>query len=134
MGTKQATVTRAAAPSPDVAEWRDLLARHAVVSCALERELQAGHELGLSEYEVLERLAEAVDCPTIRAQQLAESVHLSQSALSRVIARLEKAGLVERTMCSEDRRGIYVQLTRAGAERQAQAAPTHRAVLATHLH
>jgi DNA-binding MarR family transcriptional regulator len=116
----------------DVAEWRDLLARHAAVNCALEREL-AGHDLGVSEYEVLERLAEIDEC-SARAQQLAGEVHLSQSALSRVIARLEKAGLVERTMCVEDRRGIFVKLTRAGAERHAAAKATHRQVLADHLH
>jgi DNA-binding MarR family transcriptional regulator len=117
----------------DVDEWRELLARHATVSCALERELQAGHELGVSEYEVLERLAEITDC-SARVQHLACEVHLSQSALSRVIARLEKAGLVERVMCTEDRRGIFVKLTSAGARRQSEAQPTHRAVLASHLH
>ena len=121
----------------DVAEWRNLLARHAAISCALERELQA-YELGVSEYEVLERLAEARTSEPggvckARAQQLAGEVHLSQSALSRVIARLEKAGLVERAMCPEDRRGIFVQLTPAGADRQRQAEPTHRSVLAEHL-
>ena len=117
----------------DVDEWRGLLARYSVVSCALERELQAGYELGVSEYEVLERLSEMTDC-SARVQHLAGEVHLSQSALSRVIARLEKAGLVERAMCAEDRRGIFVKLTQPGARRQAAAEPTHRAVLAAHLH
>jgi DNA-binding MarR family transcriptional regulator len=36
-------------------------------------------------------------------QELAEAVHLSQSALSRVVARLEADGLVVRTMCASDR-------------------------------
>lgn len=116
----------------DVAEWRDLLARHAAVTGALERAL-AGHDLGVSEYEVLERLAEISEC-SARAQQLAGELYLSQSALSRVIARLEKAGLVERAMCVEDRRGIFVKLTPAGAERHAAAKATHRKVLADHLH
>ena len=44
--------------SQDVLAWRELLARHADLSCALERELQAGHQLGMSEFEVLERLTE----------------------------------------------------------------------------
>ena len=38
-------------------------------------------------------------------QDLAPLVHLSQSALSRTVGRLEKDGLVNRTMCPEDRRG-----------------------------
>jgi DNA-binding MarR family transcriptional regulator len=112
----------------DVQEWRDLLARHHRVTCALERELQAGHNLGISEYEVLERLAEGVE-ESCRVQHLGGAVHLSQSALSRVIGRLEQAGLVERKMCAEDRRGVYVQLTTRGAQLQAEAQPTQRRVL-----
>ena len=60
-------------------------------------------------------------------------MHLSQSALSRLIDRLEKHGLVERCLCGEDRRGIYVTLTPAGQQRHAEAAPTHRDVLAAVL-
>jgi DNA-binding MarR family transcriptional regulator len=57
-------------------------------------------------------------------------VHLSQSALSRLIDRLVKHGLVERCLCGEDRRGIYVIMTKAGQQRHAEAAPVHREVLA----
>ncbi|MDH6136128.1 DNA-binding MarR family transcriptional regulator [Kitasatospora sp. MAA4] len=115
-----------------VCEWRDLLARHAATTCALDRELGEHHGLGMSEFEVLERLAEAVpgqDGANLRVQELAETVHLSQSALSRLIGRLEKAGLVERVMCQLDRRGIYVSLSDAGRERYEAARPLHRAVL-----
>ena len=66
-------------------------------------------------------------------QELAESVHLSQSALSRMIGRLEQHGLVERSLCDNDRRGIYVCLTDAGRRRHAEALPTQRAVLAATL-
>ena len=76
-----------------VAVWRDLLERHARLTGALERRLQEEHGLGVSEYEVLERLAGA-DKPERRMQDLADAVHLSQSALSRVVARLEADGLV----------------------------------------
>ena len=47
---------------------------------------------------------------------------------------VKKAGLVERAMCVEDRRGIFVKLTPAGAERHAAAKATHRKVLADNLH
>jgi DNA-binding MarR family transcriptional regulator len=60
---------------------------------------------------------------------LADNVHLSQSALSRVVASLEKASLVERAVCVEDRRSVWVRLTDAGAQRFAEARPAHRAVL-----
>ena len=66
-------------------------------------------------------------------QELAESVHLSQSALSRMIGRLEQHGLVGRSLCDNDRRGIYVCLTDAGRRRHAEALPTQRAVLAATL-
>ena len=34
-----------------VGEWRELLGRHAAVSCALERALEEQHQVGLSEFE-----------------------------------------------------------------------------------
>ncbi|MEV8375382.1 MarR family transcriptional regulator [Kribbella sp. NPDC056861] len=118
--------------SADVRAWRELLARHADLSCALDRELQQ-HGLGMSEYEVLERLAELPE-QSAKVQTIAKSVHLSQSALSRVIGRLETAGLVERHMCTEDRRAINVRLTDEGLSKQTEAAPTQRRVLAERLH
>ena len=112
--------------------WRELLERHARTTAALERRLQNEHGLGVSEYEVLERLA-ASDDDERRMQELAEAVHLSQSALSRVVARLEADGLVHRGMCPHDRRGIIACLTDTGRERYEAARPTHRAVLAETL-
>ena len=113
------------------AEWRELLSRHARTTVALDEALRE-HGLGMSEFEVLERLAaECGERP--RLQDLAPLVHLSQSALSRTVARLERDGLVERTMCPEDRRGVAVCLTDAGRERYAAARPTHRRVLAETL-
>jgi DNA-binding MarR family transcriptional regulator len=109
-------------------EWHELLDRHARITCALQHALEDGHGIGVSEFEVLDRLAASHDGGR-RIQELADAVHLSQSALSRVVARLEADGLVERAMCKEDRRGVYACLTDAGRERHAQARPTHRAVL-----
>jgi len=119
-------------PAEIVSAWRALAARHAAVSAALERELGERHGLGVSELEVLERLAEN-DEHKFRVQELAESVHLSQSALSRMIGRLEQHGLVQRSMCDVDRRGIDVCLTEAGRLRHAEALPTQRAVLTATL-
>lgn len=111
-----------------VDEWRALLDRHAKISCALEKELQAGHGLGLSEFEVLDRLVE-VDEGSARMSDLTGAIHLSQSALSRAVARLEQDGLVHRGMCSDDRRAIFVCITDDGRRVHAAARPTHRAVL-----
>jgi DNA-binding MarR family transcriptional regulator len=114
-----------------VTEWREILAVHARTACEIDREL---HPYGLcaSDFEVLDVLAggEAEDggC-SFRVQELADRVHLSQSALSRLVARLEKDGLVDRGICSEDRRGVRVGITGTGRERYEQARPGHRAVL-----
>ncbi len=62
-------------------------------------------------------------------QNLVGRVHLSQSALSRLIARLERDGLVERSVCAEDRRGVYVALTGKGRELHARVLPLQRAAL-----
>jgi DNA-binding MarR family transcriptional regulator len=111
--------------------WRDLLTRHARTTVALDEAL-GEFGLGMSEFEVLDRLAcECGERP--RMQDLAPLLHLSQSALSRTVGRLEKDGLVERSMCPEDRRGISVCLTADGRSRWEEALPTHRRVLAEQL-
>ncbi|WP_028476052.1 MarR family winged helix-turn-helix transcriptional regulator [Nocardia sp. CNY236] len=119
---------RSAEPGRLVGEWRALLDRHAVVSSALEKALQEQHQIGLSEFETLDRLMDA-DCDDYRMSELAADIHLSQSALSRAVARLERDGLVRRIMCPEDRRAITVCATDRGREVHAQAQPTHRAIL-----
>jgi DNA-binding MarR family transcriptional regulator len=60
-------------------------------------------------------------------------MYLSQSALSRTVARLEGSGLVERALCEADRRGIFVTVTDAGLQRHDQARATHLAILTEHL-
>jgi DNA-binding MarR family transcriptional regulator len=130
-----ATAPPSSAELPDeavVSTWRAIAASHAAANVALEREL-ARLGLGVSEFEVLDRLSESRE-HKFRAQELADAVHLSQSALSRLIDRLVKNGLVERCSCGEDRRGIYVLLTEAGLRRHAEAAPVHREVLARVIH
>lgn len=111
-----------------VEEWRRLLDRHAKVSCALEKQLQGEHGIGLSEFEILDRLVDAGQ-GDYRMSDLTADIYLSQSALSRAVARLEADGLVHRNMCNDDRRAIFVCLTEAGRQLHAAARPTHREVL-----
>jgi DNA-binding MarR family transcriptional regulator len=110
-----------------VQEWHELLARYSAVFTALECRLQERHGIGANEFEALERLATCdFKC---RSADLTGAIHLSQSATSRLVARLEKEGLVERALCEVDRRGIFVTLTDAGRERYLAAKATHREVL-----
>ncbi|MFH8342075.1 MarR family winged helix-turn-helix transcriptional regulator [Streptomyces sp. AM6-12] len=110
--------------------WRDILAVHARTMCEIDRALHP-HGLGASDFEVLDILAaesprEGDHC---RVQNLVGRVHLSQSALSRLIGRLEKDGLVERSVCAEDRRGVWVALTTKGRALHTEVLPVQRAVL-----
>jgi DNA-binding MarR family transcriptional regulator len=114
-----------------VDQWRTMLVQHARVTSALDRAL-GEHGLGVSEFEVLDELARQ-PLSECRMQALSDVVHLSQSALSRVVGRLEDQGLVTRTMCQQDRRGIFAQLTDEGRARYEAALPKHRAVLAENL-
>ena len=109
-----------------VDQWRDILALHARTQCELDRALH-GHGLCASDFEVLDVLSG--DSCAYRVQEIAERVHLSQSALSRLIARLEKDGLVDRAMCAEDRRGVRVALTDKGRALHGEVLPVPRAVL-----
>ncbi|WP_200307091.1 MarR family winged helix-turn-helix transcriptional regulator [Streptomyces adelaidensis] len=118
-------------------QWRDILAVHARTMCEIDRVLHP-HGLGASDFEVLDILAskmaaaqEAGDL--CRVQNIAEKVHLSQSALSRLIGRLEKDGLVERSVCAEDRRGVWVTLTDKGRDLHTEVLPLQRDVLARML-
>ncbi|MEU0642826.1 MarR family winged helix-turn-helix transcriptional regulator [Streptomyces umbrinus] len=139
-------------------QWRDILSVHARTMCEIDRELHP-HGLGASDFEVLDILASttaasgpdtgshtgrgtntgsgsgsgAGPVEQCRVQNIADRVHLSQSALSRLIGRLEKEGLVERSVCQEDRRGVWVALTGKGRDLHTEVRPLQRAVLARML-
>lgn len=112
-------------------QWREILSVHARTMCEIDRALHP-HGLGASDFEVLDILASAMaeeSGEQCRVQNIAGQVHLSQSALSRLIGRLEKDGLVERSACQEDRRGVWVALTEKGRDLHSEVLPLQRAVL-----
>jgi DNA-binding MarR family transcriptional regulator len=108
--------------------WQELMSRYHRVTCVLDRALETEHGITSSEFAVLEQLAAVRDC-SLKMHDLGEHVHVTQSALSRLVARLETDGLVERVMCVEDRRSVFARLTPAGLDLYRAARPTHRAVL-----
>src|SRR6266496_2784648 len=128
MSTKATTIER----DELLDRWGELEARHARVREAMEHALQREHRLSLSEYEVLRRLAEDPKGHR-RIQELAEEIHLSQSALSRLVQRLEDDGYVCRNVCDHDRRGVYACITDAGRQARSEAYPTQVSVLAETL-
>jgi DNA-binding MarR family transcriptional regulator len=83
-------------------------------------------------YEILVQLSEA-DERTLRMSELARHSHMSRSALSHAVARLEAAGWVERRECPTDRRGALAILTDRGFDVLAAAAPSHVESVRRHL-
>jgi DNA-binding MarR family transcriptional regulator len=106
--------------------WRGMLRAHAALAKALDAQLEAAHGLQLSSYEVLMYLADAED-ERMRMCDLASSILLSRSGLTRLVDRLQREGLLERVACDADARGAFAKLTPTGRERLAAARATHLA-------
>jgi DNA-binding MarR family transcriptional regulator len=106
--------------------WRGMLRAHAALTKALDADLDSAHGLPLSSYEVLLYLNDAPE-QRMRMRDLAASVILSRSGLTRLADRLEREGLIRRESCSSDARGAYAVLTPDGAEMLAVARTTHLA-------
>ncbi len=105
---------------------------HASLVKALDAELEQTHRLQLTSYEVLLYL-DGEDDGRMRMCDLAESVLLSRSGLTRLIDRLEREGLVARHSCQQDARGAYAGLTAAGRAKLAAVRPTHLAGVRAHF-
>lgn len=114
------------------AQWRAFRDGNALLNDVLARELDADSGLSLGEYEVLVRLSEAPG-RTMRMSELADGLAHSRSRLTHTIRRMEAAGLVERTACREDARGVNATMTEAGWERLVAAAPGHVRAVREHL-
>lgn len=103
--------------------WRTLAALHNRIERDLERALKP-YELSVVEYTVLDALSRQ-DGWHMRMEQVARAAALSSSAATRLVTRLEDRGLLQRTVCADDRRGIYSELTPKGSNLFATARPTH---------
>lgn len=108
----------------ELGAWRGLLRVHTALVKELDAELSAAHDLPLSSYEVLITL-ESAPGRKRRMAELADSVLLSRSGMTRLVDRLVKCGLIERDTCTDDGRGCYAVLTEKGADVLATARPTH---------
>jgi DNA-binding MarR family transcriptional regulator len=112
--------------------WRSFLRAHARLVRVLETELVAEHPITLGGYDVLVQLAEAPE-RRLRMAELAEAVLLSRSGVTRLVDRLEDAGLVSRERFDGDGRGIVAVLTTAGVDTLRAAARTHLAGVTRHF-
>ena len=104
--------------------WRAFLLGTTLLMERLDRDMRERHDLSLPEYEIMVRLSESPD-HRLRMAELADSVKNSRSRITHTIARMERAGLVERSQCASDGRGVFATLTKAGTRKLAAAAPDH---------
>ena len=107
--------------------WRAYLLGSALLADKLDADLRK-FGIDLAEYEILVCLEE-VPGRRLRMSELADAVHQSRSRLTHTIARMEKSGLVVRTTCPTDRRGVWAEVTEAGLELLRTAAPSHVAAV-----
>ena len=110
----------------ELGAWRGMLRTHAELTRALDAELTRAHDMPLSSYEVLLFLNDSDD-GRMRMSELADSVLLSRSGLTRLVDRLVALGYVRRNACADDGRGSYAELTQDGAAKLEAARRTHLA-------
>ena len=100
------------------------MAAHASLLRRLDRELEAEHGISMAWYEVLLRLQRAPE-GHLPMSELAGSVFLTPSGLTRLVDRMEAAALVERAACPSDRRVSWAVITAEGRALLRRASVTH---------
>jgi DNA-binding MarR family transcriptional regulator len=108
----------------ELGAWRGLLRAHAGLTRELDAELSREHDLPLSSYEVLLFLNDSEE-GRMRMSELADSVLLSRSGLTRLVDRLERQGLLRRERCNSDARGLFAEITPEGRRLFDAARQTH---------
>ncbi len=110
--------------APAIQAFVGLLRAHAATTRRLSAELVAEHGLTINDYEALLRLSRA-DGRQLKRVELAESLLLTASGVTRLLDGLERAGYVEKGSCPTDARVTYAVLTDAGREKLEQASLSH---------
>jgi DNA-binding MarR family transcriptional regulator len=111
---------------PYLEAWIRFLRAHASLTRQLSARLEADHGLTLNDYDCLVQLAYAPE-RSLRRVDLARSVLLSPSGITRLLDGLEREGWVEKRSCDSDARVTYAHLTDAGLEKFKSARKTHLA-------
>jgi DNA-binding MarR family transcriptional regulator len=106
--------------------WVGYLRSHSAITRQLNVDLLNGHGLTLNDYEVLFHLSRAEE-GMMRRVDLAESVVLTASGITRLLEGLERHGFVEKATCETDARVSYAKLTDAGLAKLREASHTHLA-------
>jgi DNA-binding MarR family transcriptional regulator len=107
-----------------IESWVAFLRAHSAITHQLNADLLNDHGLTLNDYEVLLLLSRA-EGRRMRRVDLADSVVLTASGITRLLDGLERSGYVEKDPCSTDGRVSYAKLTASGHAKLKQAAATH---------
>jgi DNA-binding MarR family transcriptional regulator len=127
-------VTQTGCPTGDerVQLFALLLDTNARLARSFSSVLERACEIPLPWFEVLMQLRQA-EGGRLKMNEVAEAIVLSTGGTTRLVDRLEEAGLVARVNCPEDRRAIYVALTEAGETKLNEALRVHLAYLDDHV-
>jgi DNA-binding MarR family transcriptional regulator len=109
---------------PALVAWTRFLRAHAAITRELSSRLETQHGLTLSDYDVLVQLYYAPE-RRLRRIDIARSVLLTASGVTRLLDGLESCGLVEKARCDTDGRVTYAVLTDAGAKKFEDASGSH---------
>jgi DNA-binding MarR family transcriptional regulator len=109
---------------PAVQAWTRLVRASAATTRLLSADLQEEHGLTINDYEALLVLSRA-EGGRLKRVELARSLLLTPSGITRLLQGLEDAGLVERAACATDLRVAYAQITDAGREKLQTASGSH---------
>lgn len=115
-------------PEPYLSAWRGVLNAHVALVGRIEEALAGAGLPPLAWYDVLWALRRA---PGRRARmaELADSLTLSRGGLTKLVDRLETAGLLRREPAEHDGRGLYATLTRSGEQMLRRMWPVYSGVL-----
>jgi|SRR6476619_7570916 len=108
--------------TPHGEAWGALTRTHAAISQRLQDALAAADFPPLPWYEVLATVAEAPE-QRMKMGELAEALVITRGGLTKLVDRLIKAGLMERTFCETDRRVSYATLLPTGADLLSEMRP-----------
>jgi DNA-binding MarR family transcriptional regulator len=120
------TTSDATLSDRELRAWKGFLRAHTAMTKALDAQMDAEHGLPLTSYEVLFHVADSSG-ERMRMCDLATSVLLSRSGLTRLVDRLERDGLIVRESCADDARGQFAVITEDGRAKLEAARATHRA-------